>query len=537
MEVLRRLALPILAGFLLGLPACTQKPEDPGSGSPVAPDDVAPVPSNVSVEVTASSVTLTWQIADATGVTQYRVYRAAGNAELRWIASTTSLTYTDSDVIRNTTYRYQIAAVKAGYEGLRSATVAALPANFGLVLEGGAEATAARSISPGSRQIRVDLVAPSSTASVRLSEDPAFPGAVPRPFDLADPVETFALSAGDGTKTVYARYTSEGGALSEVVSSSIVLDTKAVISLVTEDSSDQILLVNDVLHLAVTVDAPGGSVQADLGTAVLGLVLFDDGTNGDGTPNDGVYERDFTITAGVEVVEGPVVAHFEDTVGNVADPRSSATKVTIADPPSPVTFDGAASDAIGASMRLVWTRNLDPDFAEYQIYRSPPGQGSVDTNDAQVATIMARGTLTFTDKGLVGGTQYTWGVVAVDGNGFSSSLSALTRAVDFDPVLTGTTLSPDVGPEGTTFQYDCVYRHPSGLAPQALTVLVDGGQVYAMSQVGSGTNWVGGEPFRVTANLAAGGHTYAFVALAIDGSRTRSPLDEAASFNGPLVTP
>ncbi len=531
----RRLLFAAVA--LLLVPACTEKPPAPDSGNPVAPGDVAPTPTNVAVEVTASSVSLSWSVDDATGVSQYRVYRGAGSSELRWIATTSSTAYVDSDVVRNTLYRYQVAAVRAGLEGPRSLTVTALPANYGIVLEGGAEVTSARSISPGSRQIRVDLVAPTGTAFVRLSEDPALAGAPPRPLDQNDPVETFALSTGDGLKTVYARFTTDGGGLSEVVSASIVLDTKAVIELVTEDSADQVLVVDDILHVAVTVDAPGGIASVDLGTTVLGLALFDDGTNGDVTPDDGVYERDFTITAGVEVVEAPVTAFFQDTVGNVADPRSSATKVTIADPPAAVTFDDGASDVVGAAMQLVWSRNLDGDFAAYRIHRSPAGQGSVDENDPVIATVTDSATLTYTDSGLTGGTQYTWGVAAVDQNGFASALDSITRTMDFDPVLQSTTLSPDVGPEGTTFQYDCVYRHPSGLAPLEINVIVDGTQVYPMTQVGSGTNWTGGEPFRVTANLAAGSHTYAFVAVATDGSGTRSPLDEDSVFNGPLVTP
>lgn len=527
-----RTAYSVVMALLLV--SCTQKPLDPGAHDPVADSDVAPTPVNVRLSVTSASVTIDWDVLVATGITEYRVYRAEGTGAFRWLASTSAQTYVDAAVVTGVTYRYQVSAIKGGLEGARSASVTAVPDVFGIVLEGGAEATSASSVAPGSFKIVVGLLAPPHTVSFRVSENPTLVGAAVQSFNPGFPTATFQLTQGDGLKTVYAKFTTEGGSVSELVSASIILDTKAVILQVTEDSAGQILTVDDVLHVAVAVDSTGGTVQADIGDAAFDLELFDDGTNGDAVAFDGMYERDFTVTAGVEVVEGVVLASFTDAVGNAADDRSAATKVTIADPPAASTFDALATVVTGASIQLVWSRNLDSDFAEYRLFRAP---GTTVTElDTRIATITTQGTLTHTDSALTPGATFTWGIVVVDDNGFRSPLRSITDTVGADPVLSGITLSPSSGTQSTSFQWDCVYRHADNSAPTEINVVVDGQFILPMAQVGGGTNWVGGESFRVNANLATGPHTHYLEAVAADGSRTRNPANPNTSFNGPLVT-
>jgi hypothetical protein len=128
------------------------------------------------------------------------------------------------------------------------------------------------------------------------------------------------------------------------VSDSIVLDTKAVIVSVTEDSGGATLGVGSVLHLAVAVDSTGGTVTVDFTDGVddfvSNLPCFDDGTFGDPVAGDGVYERDWTVPAGLGFSNALVRAEFQDDVGNVAVPTTAATRLTISSGARPAGQEG-----------------------------------------------------------------------------------------------------------------------------------------------------------------------------------------------------
>lgn len=521
----------------LALVSCAEQPDDPAGQLPVQPNQIPPVPVDLTVEVAQDQVTLRWNVADATGVTGYRVWRAIGNSSFESIGTPPITRFTDDQVVSGTRYRYQVSAMRAGLEGARSATVSATPALFSIVLEGGAEITGGNAIIPGSRKIVVSLVAPDSTNAYRLSEDSTFTGAPYQGFDAAAPSAIFTLSPGDGLKRVFARFQDNGGASSGLVQETIRLDTKAVISDVTEDSNGATLGVNDVLHVRVDVDTTGGIASVDIGTAYEDVQAFDDGTNGDAVAFDGNYERDITISAGIEAVNAVVVGSFTDQVGNTADALGSSTRVTIAEPPDQVLFDEAASRVLGAGVQLRWFRCDADDFARYRIFRSPAGAGGVDTDDTLIADITARDSLSISDTGLSGNTRYTWGILAVDTNGFASPLDPLTRTVAFDPVLLNPVVTPAFGSPSTVFEYTCMYRHAGNVAPVFVSVIVDGNQTFAMTKVGSGTNWVAGESFRATASLPAGGHTYFFRTDAVDGSSARNPTSTGLVLGGPSVSP
>jgi hypothetical protein len=326
-----------------------------------------------------------------------------------------------------------------------------------------------------------------------------------------------------------------GGAVSPTVSSSIVLDTRAIIRSLTEDSGGTVLHVNDVLHVAMAVDTTGGTATVDIGDVVSDLRLYDDGTNGDPVALDASYELDLGITAGLEVVEAVLRGEFRDPVGNVANAVTAATKVTIADPPAAVSF--ASTEVLGEKVTLRWSLNTDPDFAAYRAFRTPAEDlaDPVSEDDILVATIADRNERSFLVTGLSGGTRYQFGIQAVDANGFASSLDTLTVQTAHDPAISGTTLTPTLGSPGTNFTYGCTYRHAGGLAPAAVQVIVDGGITYNMNKVGGGSNWIGGEAYTVTTNLVSGSHTYHFVAQATDGSSTRTPAAPNV-FGGPVVT-
>jgi hypothetical protein len=547
MPMSARLAMVALGTVML-VGGCTQNPEDPGALTPINASNVPPVPTNVRLQVLPSQVVVSWEVADTTGVTMYRVYRAVGTGEFSFLGGTTNLAYTDHSVAAGNTYRYQVASLKGGLEGVHSVTVSATPNMFAIVLDGGVAATAANSVSPGSRKIVVGLVAPATTVAFRLSEDPTLAGAAVQSYNPGNPVGLFALSAGDGPKTVYAQFTDVDGSISETVSASIILDTKAVIESVTEDSSGQVLGANDILHVTVTVDSTGGVVHADLPGAFQGLELFDDGTNGDAMAFDGTYERDFWITPGLETRASVVTASFLDEVGNEANERSSATRVTIADPPDSVSWQNFLIRVTGASIELHWTMNHNADFGEYRIFRSLralPGDPipAVTDTSALVAAIPGQSTVSIVDDGppggFPGGGKYSWGIVVIDENGFESPMAKTTYTLGYDPVLSAFSLTPANGPSTTTFQWNATYSHGQASPPEYVNVVVDGTLIFPMTRVsGSPPNWVGGEAFQVSVTgLTNGSHRHYYEARDSNGVSVRYPEDPTASLAGPLVTP
>jgi hypothetical protein len=318
------------------------------------------------------------------------------------------------------------------------------------------------------------------------------------------------------------------------------LDTQAVILAVTEDSGEQTLYPQDVLHLTLVADTTGGQAMVDLGDVYLGLRLFDDSTNGDPVAFDGSYERDFVIGAGLELANGVVIGSFVDDVGNVADETHSLTTLTIADPPESVAFDTGGTVVTGTSVLLRWGESTAADFAEYRLYRSAPANSEgalvpVTTDDELIAVLDTRTTLSYLDGGLTGGKWYMWGIIPVDTNGFRAlSLGTINVRVGHNPRLSGESLEPASGGITTQFTYECTYSHAGEKAPEEVRLVVDGQATYSMAQVGAGSNWIFGEVFRARINLGVGAHTYHFEAKDSLGAETRLP--EEGAYGGPQVS-
>lgn len=112
--------------------ACSNKHDRITGTPPLDPSDVPPRPVNVAGTVATSSVTLSWEVSDGTGVTEYRIYRSEDSAnEFEYLASTGQTAYSDLQVVNGGTYWYEIAAVKGALEGERSVPVSAVPDVFG----------------------------------------------------------------------------------------------------------------------------------------------------------------------------------------------------------------------------------------------------------------------------------------------------------------------------------------------------------------------------------------------------------------------
>jgi len=328
---MRRHALLALgAAVLFG--GCGRTVEPPPGVGTTPPGPVPPVPTDAQLTLGPSRIEMRWSVDDATGVTDYRIYRAEGLevAPTFW-ETVVDTPYVDTRVVNGLLYQYEVAAVIGVVEGLHSVTLVGTPGVFAISLESGLDKTSGSNVTPGSRTVVVQLIVPAGALGVQLSEDPDPTTAPIRP--LTGGTEFFTLSSGDGLKTVYGRFLGQAGTTSAVISDSIVLDTKAIIVSVTEDSGGQTLGVGDILHLTATVDSTGGTVVVDLTDGVTPVIsslpLFDDGTFGDTVANDGVYERDWAVSGGLSLTNGLVLANFVDDVGNEAVPNTAPTRISI----------------------------------------------------------------------------------------------------------------------------------------------------------------------------------------------------------------
>ena len=144
--------------------------------------------------------------------------------------------------------------------------------------------------------------------------------------------ESYALSldADDGIKTVLIHLRDDAQQPLSDVSTSIELDTTISVASFTATGATT---KNDVLHLRLDLSAEtGATVTADIPGLVAGLLVFDNGLNGDVSANDGVYERDLDITTPNEITAA-ITANITDRAGNTAT-QNAASGIVLSTNPS-----------------------------------------------------------------------------------------------------------------------------------------------------------------------------------------------------------
>jgi fibronectin type 3 domain-containing protein len=413
----------LVAAAALVLTGCFDTLTSPKHENPLDPDNpdtqsrVPGKPTGLSAVVSDRRVVLSWAMSDTSFVASYRVYRwqvvegeEPGDEDYELLDTVTGRTCTDSGVRNGQEYSYRVAAVNTlGLEGRQSLALSVTPRVYGVSIAGGQDRTATRSVT-------LTMSSVATTQVMRVSSAPPVAGAPWVPFQAT---YAWELEPGDGVKTVYAQFRAVDDSQSEIVSDTITLDTRAVISQVTEDTNGETLGVGDVIHFTITAGEPHGTAWVTLGSSVSGIVLYDDGASGDAEPDDGVYERDYAIEHGVEVVQASVSGGFIDDLGNEAAPLLAVGTVTIQTPPTAVTM-APPIPLSKRSIALSWSRNNDPDFERYKLYRSyVPGVG-VSTQRRLIASLAVAAETEFTDAGLAPDSTYYYAVYAVDDVGLSS---------------------------------------------------------------------------------------------------------------------
>lgn len=405
-----RFSLVVLLVLLFAIVGCDRSFEskDPVRSLPTSP----PVPAGLEGRVGDRSITLTWTVSDETGIELYRVYLSDELAGPYTLLDSSTET---SAVLTGLPYDHQVwlKVASVADSKLESAKSDALSVTAGLLsmdINDGDDYTR-------SRDIQIAFNVPVSAAYVEIGESNILEGADTR--DFAGTL-SYELSDGGGLKTVYARITFDDGSIaSEIISDQITLDREARIDSVYFLPEDESFEVGDVVTFFVSADGEAyGSAQVSF-SGVSGITLYDDGTHGDETADDGIYTADYVVPIGLVVVDEEVTGAFYDAAGNRATDAISPQHLNVLTgvDPEPVTLAVGLVDSTTA--HLSWTPNEDSDFANYRIYRSVTPGINVDDDHLTVSIIPTSSTVSYDDH-LSGTGVYYYRVFVFNTQGLSA---------------------------------------------------------------------------------------------------------------------
>lgn len=413
--MLRIILISLCLILALGLSGCSEEITEPVQTDEI--ENAPEVPQNLQTLVGDGQVVLSWTVGDASGITQYLVYRGDTTfIEPDLIDSTTSQTFTDTGLRNGLRYFYQVTAIGTnGLESRPSRPVSATPNTYAVLIEGGDAYT-------NDLDVTVNLAAPTGTRFVLLGNNPEFTGSQWAIFQVS---KSWEIPAGDGVKTVYARFRdAEHNETASFFSDDIILDTRASILSVNEDSDGEVLTAGSTILFTVDAGETGGEASVEVGD--LGAIdLFDVSADVDGSTEDGVYQSLYTVPGAVDVVDAVVEANFTDAAGNRAPSRNAATFVNIANPPRPVALTAFIQSE--TEIELSWTRSQAGDFARYLLFRSTSAGVSIE--DELVQTIASASTNTHNDSDLEPSETYYYAVFTVDQSGLmgkSNEVAATT---------------------------------------------------------------------------------------------------------------
>jgi fibronectin type 3 domain-containing protein len=398
-----KISVIILFSFLI-FSGCERKIK-----SPTSPNEnffIPPTPKEVVLKVGDQSIELSWKIDDTSGIGGYRIYRAdSSGISPDLYDSSASMQYTDRSVKNGQEYFYQISAQdRKGFEGYKSRIVSARSNLYGIIINDNRRVT-------NSLNVALKMVAPMTTTYMLIGNDSLFSNSNWESF-LSN--RTWVLEPGDGVKIVYVKFKDQDGNESfSFYQDEIILDTQARISSLTEDTQGQPKIPGETIHFRMVCAETNGDASLDLGT-ITGIELFDDGSNGDQTAQDGIYELDYLIPLNTEMEDALVIGHFKDEAGNQAPSFTAPGKVTIQSPPSTVVLF-PPSAATQSALTLYWTQNQDNDFYSYRIYRGKTN--SVNNDSLLINTILTRTSTSYTDTGLSPTTTYYYRVYVYDRSG------------------------------------------------------------------------------------------------------------------------
>ncbi len=390
---------------------------------PVRTNEVAgapEVPRNLVTSVGDGTVILSWEISSPAKISRYLIYRGDTTfAAPELIDSTTSLSYTDTGLRNTLRYIYQVTAIGTnGMESDFSRAVSATPNIYTVLISDNSRFT-------NSRQVTVSFAAPAGTRLVLLANDAQFTGAQWSNFSAS---RSWELTSGDGVKTVYARFRdAEGNEVAESVSDEIVLDTKAEILSITEDSQGATLSAGDVIEFSMSTGETEGTASVEINN-VANITLLESG--------GGVYSGTYTIPGGIDVIDATITGSFTDAAGNRASELTLTSFVNIANPPEAAQL--SAFVVSEESIELSWTRSSASDFQSYQVFRSETA--TVNTSSLLIRTETGAANTTFRDNDLEPGKDYYYIVYTIDRTGLRSASNTVKSTTKINEAPTAVVL-------------------------------------------------------------------------------------------------
>ncbi len=100
---------------------------------------------------------------------------------------------------------------------------------------------------------------------------------------------------------------------------------------ITEDTNGCLKFVGEPIHFTFNVGEVGGTAKVDIGDVHQGILLYDDGSNGDEVPNDGIYELEYETTSEDITRSSFIIGQFTSQSGRAESPSISQGRVTITD--------------------------------------------------------------------------------------------------------------------------------------------------------------------------------------------------------------
>jgi len=138
-----------------------------------------------------------------------------------------------------------------------------------------------------------------------------------------------------------------------------------------EHDAEKPICADDALNVTVIAETGTEGVWS-IGEYRTNLPLYDDGTNGDETANDGIYNGKYIVRAGDNVQSATLSVTLTKKNGKSAT-KSSLKKVTI-DTSAPQSVKNVnvsdIPDDSGFFLRLKWSAIDEPDFDNYNVYQA-----------------------------------------------------------------------------------------------------------------------------------------------------------------------
>jgi len=423
---------------LVAFVGCSTETETPSFSNPFDPVVGAdlPTPDSLRVSVGDNLVRVSWGLPEGRTADEYAVFRKRtdedSTEEEKLLGKVSARSYTDAGVRNGRVYEYRIAAGVGGRFGPRSEVITAEPGLYAMQIANDATYTRVREVTISYRV--------SNAEAIQLSEDE---GSFTAPWRSATGSTSWTLSAADGPKTVYARFRLSDGSETLPASDTIVLDTQATITAFDFDGSG-VRAPGDVVHFRLTSGELHGTATVTVSGVFTSSPLYDDGTHGDTTTDDGVYEADLEIPPSAAVLDQQVSGSFADGAGNAAAARMAPRLFTVQRPPDAVNLlePITAEPPDAAAVTLRWTQSQDDAFSSYRVFRSEAAD--VDSTDRLLTTVPSAGTLTFNDTDVAEGTTYHYRIYVRNTYGLETGSNPVAIAVPNERPPSAVTLqSPD----------------------------------------------------------------------------------------------